>query len=152
MNSGTPGTPSAAHRLTRYQRDTLWFFSDPAWFASWSPEQLLAAWRSHHGNPVTTLMRRVVTPPAFWSAWAALQALAAARTLTDRLLAGRWATAAEALRHGAEPRAVARALGLTIDELCDGITAWADEQVSAGHLTRRQRDDLLAPFPHRRTG
>lgn len=146
MNSGTTTQPADAHRLSRYQRDTSWVSADPDRLTSWSAEQLLTEWQRASRGMMSALVRRRRKQQPFRIARPAIDTLVTAHTLTDRLLAEQWVTAADALYYGAEPRSVARAMRMTIGELRDGLTVWLDQLVSNGLLSPHRRDVLLAPL------
>src|SRR5438874_1414598 len=66
--------------------------------------------------------------PAYRLRADALDALAYGQALTDRLMAMRWVTVADALASGAPIAHVAAALGLDITEVAAGLRSWADGQ------------------------
>lgn len=145
MKSGIYSQP-IFHELSNFERDTLHFFADPRLFNSWPLDKLLNEWQRHTHDLMTSLLRQASSPPPFRIARAALDVLATGHTLATRVLADRWVVAADALRYGAEPRTVAKALDITEEELRNRLAAWADQQVAVGKLTEHQRDDLLRPL------
>lgn len=115
--STTPGTDQPARPVTR-PRDLLRV----------SPRDLLDSWfetlaflvdaRYGIGAPRTDTTLR----------GDALTHLAASHALAERVLAGRWASARDALALGATVDDVAAAMGLDVDEVTVGLGAWADGQ------------------------
>lgn len=75
---------------------------------------------------------------------AALAGLAAQHALADRVLAGRWVNARDALVYGATLADVAEAMGLDPDEVTVGLASWADGQHRHDLMTGAQRDEVLA--------
>lgn len=77
----------------------------------------------------------------------ALNALAAAEHLAQRLADMRWPTALVALRHGASLAAVATAVGESdIEWITVGITAWADQELHEGRVDQADHDRVIAPL------
>lgn len=76
--------------------------------------------------------------------------LACSRALADRALDTRWPTAISALDAGIPVDVVARATGLTAEELRGGITAWVDGQLRGGRVTVPQANDMRGLLTERR--
>ncbi len=74
----------------------------------------------------------------------ALDALVCAQALTDRLMAMRWVTVADALAYGAPIGHVAAVLGLEINEVAAGLRSWADRQHQYAGMPMAARDEVYA--------
>lgn len=72
----------------------------------------------------------------------ALDALVCGQALSDRILAQRWVTVAEALVYGATVDHVAASMGLQPVEVAAGLRSWADGQL---------REQLITPAQHAET-
>lgn len=77
----------------------------------------------------------------------ALSELAYATALADRVLAGRWVVAIEALSAGATHEQVAAATDMGVDELVTGLRSWAEGQRRLGLITPDRHAEVLALLP-----
>jgi hypothetical protein len=98
-------------------------------------------------NTATRLMRYHVTGQRFDGSESlqefALSGLRYGRLLADRALEGRWMFAADALAGGAPLQRVAHAMGLSDQEVVQGLRAWADEQLRLRLITHDRHADVL---------
>jgi hypothetical protein len=74
----------------------------------------------------------------------ALTALAYQHALAERALHSRWVNARDGLRHGATVAQVADAMGLDADEVCFGLSRWADGQRRHGSMSEHEHAAVLA--------
>ncbi|WP_232668729.1 hypothetical protein [Pseudonocardia sp. TRM90224] len=85
-----------------------------------------------------------LAPPRAVVAGHALSAVVCACGLGERVASGRWEMVREALAHGATIGQVCAASGLEPDEICVGLSSWAEAQHRDGNFTDREYDTVLA--------
>jgi hypothetical protein len=112
-----------------------------------SMRDLLARWLTHCGRLVDANLGIGESVEAVELAHDALEALACGQALTDRLMAARWVTVADALAYGALLGEIVDAMGLTPDEVAVGLRSWVYGQLREGLMTRARHDEVLALLP-----
>lgn len=109
-----------------------------------SARVLLERWHRHLG-PVVDARCGIGDPlPAERIARHALEVLATGEALAEAVTRSRWATAVDALAHGAQLDHVATAMGLEVDEIAAGLRSWADGQHEHCGMSAAARDEVYA--------
>lgn len=124
---------------------------NPAWPTSpgdvpadLTPQRLIDALAVHQQVLTSVHLGLADPPPAAELAARAVAVLAVQHALAERVLAGRWVNASDALDLGATVGQVADAMGLDADEVVAGLRSWADGQLCYGLISDAQHDAVVA--------
>lgn len=112
--------------------------------ADLTPQRLVDALAVHQAVLLDVHLGLTDPPPATELTARAIAVLAVRHALVERLLAGRWVNASDALDLGATVGQVADAMGLDADEVVAGLRSWADGQLRYGFISDAQHDAVVA--------